>query len=237
MWKPPASVLCCGLAALLAVGSAATASAGQQRGSAPDAAASAPEYARVYTAGPAAPTAILIVIPGPGAIGDGVLFGNPALWAAQGFDVVMPQPQWIDRIVADQQALVERLLASARALANAPIWLVGPSPVIETAIPHVGGLSGVMVTSGAPNTWSCSESVTYYNPGNGAAPQVTVRRSGNACGGDSPTGSVGQPSVAPMAPRPHLNAPRVIEAANPPHGLSPAEQVRRLAELIKGPPG
>jgi len=230
MWKPPASILCRSLAVALLIGCAAgSADAGQQRGS-------PAEYARVYTAGAAAPAAILIVLPGP-AIGDGVLFRNPALWAAQGFDVVMPQPQWIDRMVADQEALVARLLASARALANAPIWLVGPNSVIETAIPQAGGVSGVMVTSGAPNIWSCSESVTYYNPGNGAAPQVTVRRSGNACGGNSPIGAARQPSVVPMTPQPRGNAPRVIEASNPTHNLSPAEQVHRLAELIKGPPG
>jgi hypothetical protein len=234
MWKSPASILGRGVAALMLIGCAAGPAGAQQRGS--NAPPSVSAYTHVYTADAPAPAAILVILPGPAAIGDGVLFRNPALWAAQGFDVVMPQPQWVDRMVADQEAVVESLLASARTLANAPIWLVGSSPVIETAMPQAGnGVSGVVVTSGPTSVWSCSESVTYYNPGNGAAPQVTVKRSGNACGASSPIATGPRPSVAPAAPRP--NAPRIIEASNPPRSLSPAERVRRLAELIKGPPG
>jgi hypothetical protein len=60
----------------------------------------APNYApaaRVYAAGPAAPAAVLVLWPD-----DDTLARDPASWTAQGFDVVMPQPADIYRLVADQ---------------------------------------------------------------------------------------------------------------------------------------
>ena len=86
----------------------------------------------VYTTRAAAPAAVLVFLPGPIGFGD-VATRDPALWAAQGFDVVMPRALWTDRLIADQQAAVGRLLASAQALADSPIWLVGPSPTIEAS--------------------------------------------------------------------------------------------------------
>jgi hypothetical protein len=57
---------------------------------------------RVYAASPAAPSAILVLLPAIGAAGsEDALTRDPALWAAQGFDVVMPQPEEIYRLVSD----------------------------------------------------------------------------------------------------------------------------------------
>ena len=243
MWKAPASVFC--LAALPLLGCAGN-YAGNYTG--PQAAAvtptpvaqSAPYYypdyytaaaPQVYAADAAAPAAVLVFLPGAD-----VVASDPTLWAAQGFDVVTPQPADIYRLVADQEAAMARLIASAEAMANAPVWLVGPSQVIETAIPQAGGrLSGVIVTSASAPVFSCSESFSYYNPGTGAPPQVKVTRSGDcATGTSSMTG--GQPSVLPppVAPRPHQ--PRIIEASAAGKNLPPATQVRRLAQLIKAAP-
>ena len=147
----------------------------------------APYYApapRVYAVGPAAPAAVLVLWPG----GDG-LARDPALWAAQGFDVVMPQPVDIYRMVADEQAALAQLVASAHALANAPIWVVGPGPVIDAALraPQFGrGVSGVVMTSVTSGSGSCSESLFYSDPGTGAPPKVRVSRSGD-CGRPAPT--------------------------------------------------
>ena len=77
---------------------------------------------------------------------DDLLIRNPSLWAAQGFDVVMPD---VAQLIADRQAALTRLVAAARRAADAPIWLVGPGPAVEAAMPELppGQVSGVVVTS------------------------------------------------------------------------------------------
>jgi hypothetical protein len=183
---------------------------------------------RVYASGPAAPVAIVVLLPGAGES----MTANPELWAAQGFDVVTP-PADIYRLVAGQQAALARLVASTEALTNAPVWLVGPSQAVEASIPQVGGVSGVVMTSVDSNTRSCSQSFSYFDPGTGAPPRVEVTRSGD-CSGGLPDLGGRPPSTAPTVPRP--NAPHIIEASAVPKNLSPAERVERLATLIKGSP-
>lgn len=245
MWKAPASVLCGCLAALPLIGCAGDVTTARQAAvAAPVAIAETAPYfteePRVYAAGPATPGAILVFLPTVGAAGgEELLARDPALWAAQGFDVVMPPPADIYRLVADQQAALARLVASAHALADAPIWLVGASPAIDAALAAAPplerrGISGVVVTSVTSNTSYCSESVFYSDPGTGAAPTIEVRRSGD-CGSGSTPAAGRPPSVLP-APAPRPNAPRIIEASSVPKNLSPAAQVRRLAQLIKAPP-
>ncbi len=179
------------------------------------------------------PAAVLVLWPG-----DDTLPRDPALWTAQGFDVVMPQPADIYRLVADQEAALAQLVASAHALANAPIWVVGPGPVIEAALgtPQFGRgeVSGVVMTSVASGAGGCSESFFYSDPGTGAPPKVQVQRSGDC---DTGTPAIGgrQPSVLPAPPP---NQPRLIEASAVGKNLPPAAKVRHLAELIKSaPPG
>jgi hypothetical protein len=229
MWKAPAPVLW--LAALPLIGCARNVAAPPQTAVTPSAAATstAPYYPapRIYAVGPSAPAAVLVLLPG-----EDSLVRDPRLWEAQGFDVVTP-PADIYHLVADQQAALARLVASAEALANAPVWLVGPSQAIEAAIPRAGGISGVVMTSVNSNTGSCSESVSYFDPGTGAPPKVEVRRSGD-CGAGLPNLNGQQPFAAPVVPRP--NSPRIIEASAIPKNLSPAARVKRLAELIKGSP-
>jgi hypothetical protein len=237
MWKAPASVLCGCLAALPLIGCAGSgATSGQATAVAPAATVEPAPYSapatRVYAVGPASPTAILVLWPG-----DDNLARDPSLWTAQGFDVVLPQPADIYRLVADQQAAWAQLVASARALADAPIWVARPGPVIDAALapPQFGlGVSGVVMTSVTSGAGSCSENFFYSDPGTGAPPKVEVKRSGD-CGTAMP--AIG-PSVlpAPSAPRP--NQPRLIEAFAAEENLPPAAKVRHLAELIKSaPPG
>ena len=88
----------------------------------------------------------------------------------------MPQPEEIYRLVADQHAALARLVASAHALADAPIWLVGAGPIIDAALAAApqrgrGPVSGVVVTSVTSSSGSCSESVLYSDPGTGAGPE------------------------------------------------------------------
>jgi hypothetical protein len=239
MSKPSALTLFCCLAALPLIGCAN--GIGPQSRAYPSAAPAAAAQ-QVYAPGPGAggPAAILVMLPGPG----DVLTADPTLWAAQGFDVVTPPPGEIYQLAADRNTAFERLIASAQAMANAPIWLVGPNPAIEAAmaaVPAAGAaqVSGVVVTSVASNAGSCSERMTYSYPGNGAAPKVTVSKSGNACPAGSPFGAGSNPAVVPQMPVAPLDGPRLIEVSAPAAGASVSTQqaaVQRLAERIKAAP-
>jgi hypothetical protein len=240
MWKAPASVFCGCLAALPMIGCAGSgATSGQVTAVTPAASTKPAAYyapaPRVYAVGPAAPAAVLVLWPG-----DDNLASDPGLWTAQGFDVVMPQPTDTYRLVADQQAALARLVSSAQALADAPIWIVGPGSVIDAALagPQFGrGVSGVVMTSVISGAGSCSESLFYSDPGTGAPPNVEVKRSGD-CGPGMPAIGGRQPSMLPTPSAPRPNQPRLIEASAVGQNLPPAAKVRHLAMLIKStPPG
>ena len=184
------------------------------------------------------PAAILVFVPGMNALSrDDFLSRDPALWAAQGFEVVMPQPSGSTRLIADQEAALERLLASARSLADAPIWLVGPGPAIEAAMPQLGPgqVSGVVVTSVTSNAGSCTRTMYYSNPGSGAEPKAVVTTSGDACGTSPSFGAPQAPSGVTPTPRAQPHAPRLIEASVPANRAAQQPFVRRLAEEIKAP--
>jgi hypothetical protein len=234
MWKGAASILC--LAALPLLGCAGGYNAPQAETVMP-ATASAGYYApppQIYSAGPTAPAAVLVFLPGAEPVES-----EPGLWTAQGFDVVMPRPADVYRLVVDEDAAIARLVASAEAMANAPVWLVGPDRLVATALetaPARGsGVSGVIVTSAGSPIVSCSESVTYFDPGTGAPPLVQVKRSGH-CGSGQPGIGGSQPSVVQPQAAPHPSRPRIIEASAVPKGLSPAARVKQLAQLIKAVP-
>lgn len=244
MWKAPVSVLCGCLAALPLIGCAGDAGAPSAAAITPAPIAEAAPYhaasSKVYPAGGVTPAAVLVFLPSVGPVRDGeIIARDPSLWAAQGFDVVMPQPADIYQMVAGQQAL-SQLVASAHALANAPVWLVGPTPAIDAALatapgPGHSAISGVVVTSVMSNAGSCSESLYYANPGNGAAPTVKVKRS-PGCAATPPAATEHYPSGLPSVPGVRPGAPRIIEASAVPSKLPPDAQVRRLAELIKAAP-
>lgn len=235
MWKRRAVTLCGCLAALPLLMGCANGVSGPFQGYAPPqvpaAAAADSGGARVYAVGPGAPAAILVML--PGGPGD-MLSGNPQLWTRQGFDVMAPPAPELYQTAAEEQAVAARLVAQARALANAPIWLVGPNPAVGAAMPPSGpgGVSGVVVTSTTSGAGSCSERMIYSYSGNGAPPKVSVSRSGDACPAGSPFGAGTNPAVAPPMPMVRPNAPRLIEATAPSAGGAPVA-VREVAELIK----
>jgi hypothetical protein len=237
MWKPFGSIFGCCLAALPLIGCAGGYSPLPPQAGTPPAAvvATMPDQG-VYVTRTAAPAAILVFMPGTGR--DVFLPGDPALWAAQGFDVVMPRPLWTDRLmIADQQAAMARLLASAQALADAPIWLIGPSPTIDAVMPQLGPgqVSGIVVTSVTTNAGSCTRTVYYSNPGSGAEPKAVVKTSGDACATSPSLGPRQAPAGAVPVPQIRPNAPRIIETSIP--AEKPAQQafVQRLADEIKAP--
>jgi len=237
MWKAPASFLCGCLAALPLIGCAGNIPISGQAATTPSPAIPEPPpyyapAARVYAVGPAAPAAVLILWPSEDSLAQ-----NPGLWTVQGSDAVMPEPADLYRMVADQQAALARLVASAHALANAPIWLVGPDSLIEAspAPPQFGrDVSGFVVTSVTSKRGSCSERLVYADPGTGAPPKVEVSRSGDCRTGAPAIGR--QPSVLPAPPEPRPNQPPLIEASALGNSLPPAAKARYLAEQIKSAP-
>jgi hypothetical protein len=193
--------------------------------------------AQVYTLAPSAPAAIVVMLPGAGAI----VTANPQLWAAQGFDVVTPTPSEIYRLVADQDWAMARLIAQGRALADAPVWLVGPNSAIETAMTSLRPgrqVAGIVVTSTSSGERTCSERMIYSYSGTGA-PKVSVSKSGNACPPEPPFGGGSDTTVAPPAPTVPPHTPRIIETTLPAlDGSSTAQKkaVQQIADLIKAPP-
>ena len=119
MSKAFASVVCICMSALALIGCAGDMTNARQAGAAPPAAgADVSTYygggTRVYAARAAAPTAIVVLLPAITAEGSrDVLARDPALWAAQGFDVVAPEPAEIYRSAVDEQVALARLFATA----------------------------------------------------------------------------------------------------------------------------
>jgi hypothetical protein len=230
MWKRRAATLCWCLAALPLFGCAAGVTAGSQETPAtPVAQAHDLASPALYPTGTAEPAAILVVLPGAGTFGS-----DPALWTSEGLAIVLPPPSALYPLVAAQE------LASARRLADAPIWLLGPGPEIEAALaaPRRGReqVSGVVVTSSGGDAGICRESFSYFDPGTGAKPQAKLSKSGN-CPPGSNFGIGGPPIVPGPAVRPA--APRIIEAKVAPGTTSRVAQreaVAHLAELIKAGP-
>ena len=237
MWKPFGSILGCCLTAVPLLGCAGGYTAlPPQAGPPPAAVAATIPEPGIYPTRAAAPAAVLVFLPGPVDFSDAAT-RDPALWAAQGFDVVMPRSLWTDRLIVDQQAAVARLIASAQAPADAPVWLVGPSPTVAAVMPQLGPgqVSGVVVTSVTSSAGSCTRTMYYSNLGSGAEPKAVVKTSGDACG-TSPSFGAGQgPAGTVPVPRVKPSAPRIIETSIPTE--KPAQQalVRRLAEEIKAP--
>lgn len=243
MWKTWAAVVYC-LATLPLIGCAGNFAAPERSvtSAEPSPAADAVSF---YAAPPfleargaARPAAVLVLLPGNDAFGGAdFLAREPALLTAQGFDVVMPPPGELYRMVADQQAMAARLIASARAMAGAPIWLIGPGPAVDqmlVAAPQSarGAISGIVVTSVSSNTGTCTETMLYSRLQSGEPPKVRVTRSGDcapaspAFGGDRPPAPLGSPTIR--------KAPRIIETSVTPR--APAAEARRLAQLIKAVP-
>jgi len=190
------------------------------------------------------PVAVLVVMPGSGALAD----VPPALWADQGFDVITPRIT--EALLAERSADLARarMLAYARAMARAPIWLVGSGPEIQETLERLpagaGQVSGVVMTSVSSPSGSCSRTVVYSSQGSGGQPTVQVRSAGNACDaiGISPGA---RPPVFEQVPEPSPSKlPRtlLVRADQPARGAlaqartNPPPLVQQVADRIKQAP-
>jgi hypothetical protein len=114
-------------------------------------------------------------------------------------------------LLARQDAMLRQAMQAMERLAAAPMPAPGMPGMIEAALGAAlgtapGTASQVVVTSFSAGNGTCSQTVTYAYPGNGAAPWIAVRSTGDACGTmAAPTQPV--PAAAPAAPE--QPAPRV----------------------------
>jgi hypothetical protein len=213
MWRTRCSMLSSLIGLALVAGFAA-----------PAAAANAPMP--VYAVPP--PETILVILPG----------AAPPQWVVApdsvlppGVDLAAAMPPAMARLIADQEADLARLAAAAETLAAAP------DRALQTALAEMprlgpGEASGVVMTTVTTGRGSCSETVTYSYPGNGAVPRVAVRKAGNACPAGSPFIAGTEPGVIPTV-RPQ--SPRLLEAAGPPDRLIPTGPMPQ-SELVSYPP-
>ena len=237
MWKIPASLLCGWVIAVPLIGCAGDVASPQGAAVAQPVIAGPPYYVagpRAFVTAPAGPAGILVVLP---SLGAAPALADPRLLADEGVRLAMPRPADFYPVVENPNAALARLVASARVLADAPIWLLGAGQDINAVLAEPqsgrGAVSGVVVTSMTSNAGTCSESMYYSQPAMGAAPRVEVTRSGN-CGANSSVFPQRQPPAVAVPPAVRPNAPRIIEASMTPQ--RPAAQVHGLAQLIKAVP-
>jgi hypothetical protein len=168
------------------------------------------------------PGAVVLILPTADAV------AMPSTQSA----AVLPAGDPLLRLVAEQNAMMRNMMAEMNAAFAQPMWPTQMDQMIRAAfgtMPANAAGSGVIFTSVSGGPGVCSEHVTYTYPGNGAKPQVTMSRSGGACGSLGVTGprSVIQPlpaqrPEAPVAPPsgPHLwtvsDPPQQIEASKLP---------------------
>jgi len=130
--------------------------------------------------------------------------------------VVVPRgpTRQIDFPVADmfarQEAMMQRMMADMDSMMAVP--LPSPDQIMQAAMrgmPQVTPGSSVVVTSISIPGGTCSQTITYGVPSQGAQPVVKVVSTGNACGATHATGPIHvvQPEQTP-APQPAVQQPQ-----------------------------
>jgi hypothetical protein len=157
------------------------------------------------------PGAVVLILPGASEM------ASPAVTAA-----ALPAGDPLLRMVAEQDAMMRDMMAETNAAFAQPTWPftqpIGLMQIDRTIRAAFGGLptnvpgGGIVVTSFSGGPGVCSERMTYVYPANGAKPQVTVTRSGDAC--DS-LGATAPRSVTQTTPAQRPDAPTVAPSRGP----------------------
>ncbi len=159
-----------------------------------------------------------------------VVLPRLATTAAPAYVTSAPMGFPIASIIAQQDAMMQRMIADMNAMFATP--MPDPQQVFEAAMrgmPQPGAGTGVFLTSINSGHRVCSEAITYDYPANGGKPQVHVARSGNGCGAVSMQAPA-SPVVAPIAPRaiPNMAPPsaraRVWTARDTARPIGPAKR-------------
>ena len=142
------------------------------------------------------------------------------------------------RMVAEQDAMMRNMMAEMTAAFAQPTWPftqpMWPAQMNRTIQAAFGNMptnvpgAGMVVTSFSGGPGVCSEQMTYVYPANGAKPQVTVTRSGGACGSVGVGGGARDVTQPTPAQRPELptlaptHGPRLWTVSDPPQPIAPA---------------
>lgn len=128
----------------------------------------------------------------------------------------------VARMIAQQEAMMDRMFADMDSLMMS-MPLPDPSQMIRSVMsgmPQVPPGSGVVVTSITTGKGTCSQTITYGDPGNGGEPTVKVSSTGNACDAIRSSGPIGvtqtMPTLAPVQPRHE----RLWSIGYPPHPVT-----------------
>lgn len=159
--------------------------------------------------------------------------GGHYVWVPTGATVVLvPSAPVMEaefpvaRMIAQQEAMMNRMMADMDSLmATMP----DPQQMIRSVMqgmPQEAPGSGVVVTSISTGSGTCSQTITYGDPGNGGQPTVRISNSGNACGVLQPSGPINvmQPQrepqqVVPVAPATPRHE-RLWTVGYPPHPIT-----------------
>jgi hypothetical protein len=150
----------------------------------------------------AVPTgAVVLLVPGT----DGLPANAPEILASRRVVPIADTPGVIERIFAQQQSIMDHMMADMNALFTAgagpePGAPMNPVTRIDALMDRAWkGFGSMPVAAGGS---FCAESMTVTYPGNGRAPVVKVSHAGNGCG---PVTAV---APAPARTSPTVNQPR-----------------------------
>lgn len=174
----------------------------------------AAEPLAILFAGPGGPPAIVVLAPSaPVAPPVAVAAADPAIQAMRAMQAMMPADD-IAQIIAQQNAMMQRVMQQMDASFSAvpfPGQLIPGQPGPGQLVLDQPGTSSVVVTSVSNGSGSCSQVVTTAY--DGGQPHVTVRRTGSACEALPLPQMRTVPADVPAAPEivPDHNSPRLIQ--------------------------
>jgi hypothetical protein len=166
--------------------------------------------------------AVVLILPATGAMATGQAAPTDALAAGE--------PML--RLIAEQ----EEMMAEMNAAFAQPIW-----PQMDRAVraafgdmPTNAPGGGMVFTSMSGGPGVCSQRMTYIYRGNGTKPQVTMTRSGDACGA---VGTPGKRDVMQLVPsqQPDAASPGIPSGARPsgPHLWTVSDPAREITNADK----
>jgi hypothetical protein len=129
----------------------------------------------------------------------------------------------VARMIAQQEAMMQRMFADMDQLMVTAI--PDPEQMVRSVMqgmPQAAPGSSVVVTSISTGNGTCSQTITYDYPRNGAQPQVKVSSTGNACDAlrSSAPIEVTQPMPVPVVPQPATSRhDRLWTIGYPPHPI------------------
>jgi hypothetical protein len=126
----------------------------------------------------------------------------------------------VARLVAQQQAMMQQIIADMDALMATP--MPDPEQMIRSVIdgmPQTVPGSGVVLTQISSGTGTCSETIVYGPQGANGQPQVKVTRTGTACGAIASRGPIGVTQTTPAS-----------QTVPPATGMSPQDRLWRISD-------